>query len=34
MFYDFVTHPLAHPIVSGVGLIVIVGWAWWWWRKV
>jgi hypothetical protein len=34
MFYDLVTHPLAHPIVSVVGLIVIVGWAWWWWRKV
>jgi hypothetical protein len=34
MFYDIVTHPLAHPIVIVVGLIVIVGWAWWWWRKV
>jgi len=34
MFYDIVTHPLAHPIVGVVGLIVIVGWAWFWWRKV
>jgi hypothetical protein len=34
MFYDIVTHPLAHPIVIVVGLIVIIGWAWFWWRKV
>ena len=34
MFYDIVTHPLAHPIISVLGIIVIAGAAWFWWRKV
>lgn len=34
MFYDILTHPLAHPIVSVVVIIVAVGVIWFWWRKV
>jgi LPXTG-motif cell wall-anchored protein len=34
MFYDIVTHPLAHPIISVLGIIIIGGAAWFWWRKV
>ena len=34
MFYDILTHPLAHPIVSVAVIIVAVGVIWFWWRRV
>jgi hypothetical protein len=34
MFYDIVTHPLAHPIISVVVVIVAGGTIWFWLRKI
>jgi hypothetical protein len=34
MIYDVVTHPLAHPIISVLAIIVAGGAIWFWMRKV
>jgi hypothetical protein len=34
MFYDIVTHPLAHPIISVLVIIVAGGSIWFWLRKI
>jgi len=34
MIYDVITHPLAHPILSILALVVAGGVVWFWMRKV
>jgi hypothetical protein len=34
MIYDLITHPLAHPIITVLGLIIAVGAFLFWMRKV
>jgi hypothetical protein len=34
MLYDVITHPLAHPIISVLAIVVAGGAIWFWLRKV